>query len=276
MSSPLIDVAHLTKQYGRTTVLDIRSWWADAGTNAVLRGENGAGKSTLLLLLAGLVRPTSGQATVAGQPLGSRGARRALSFVPDEPALFDDLTLAEQMAYVARLNGLDRAPKITEDLFDRFDADQLRDRFPRSMSKGQRQKAGLLLAFSRPFQVLLLDEPTTGLDASSAAALIEVLTRVADDGQAVVSSTHDPDLIASATAVTVISKGRRVEGWSEAEVAGMEAADRSFDRPGEDDPVEDDPLDDDGDVGSGWAVAAGPVDPATLKPGFRPDRWKRR
>ncbi|MFV0260309.1 MAG: ATP-binding cassette domain-containing protein [Acidimicrobiales bacterium] len=267
MTAAVIDVAHLTKKYGRTTVLELGAWRVEAGSNAVLRGENGAGKSTLLLLLAGLVRATSGQATVGGHTVGSRGARRVLSFVPDQPALFDDLTLGEQMTYVARLNGLDDAPGITEDLFERFDAQPLRDRFPRSMSKGQRQKAGLLVAFSRPFEVLLLDEPTTGLDASSCDALIEVLDRLAEEGRAVVSSTHDPALIASANAVTVISKGRQVERWTEAEVAGMEASDRSFDPEPTNPTGHDDVTVDD---------APEPVDPATLKPGFRPDRWKRR
>lgn len=177
------------------------------GPNHVaLVGPNGAGKSTLLLLLAGLIEPTEGTVTINRHLAGSPSAREILSFIPDQPALFDDLTLTEQMSYVAKLSGTDGPGDFALELIDRLDARELLDRFPRTLSKGQRQKAGLLVATSRPFEVLLLDEPTAGLDKTSHARLIEAIGELAQDAL-VIASTHDVDLLASATVRAELNDG---------------------------------------------------------------------
>jgi ABC-type multidrug transport system ATPase subunit len=210
----MIEIERLTKEYGDTVVLDVEQWSLPAG-NAVLEGRNGAGKTTLLMILAGLEPPTRGVVRIAGHPAGSRAARAIVTFAPDQPALFDDLTLADQMTYVARLNGLREPSDVSAKLVEALGADALLGRFPRGMSKGQRQTAGLLVATARPFEVLLLDEPTTGLDERSRERLVEFLVDLAGDGKTVLSSTHDPDLLRAAKTVvhvadsTVSTAGKR-------------------------------------------------------------------
>ena len=202
----MIEIAGLHKAYGDKVVLEIEEWRLES-SNCVLAGENGAGKTTLLLILAGLEHPNRGWVRIDGHETGSRDARSVVSFAPDQPALFDDLTVTDQMAYVARLHGLDEPFEVATELVEALDAEELLARFPRGMSKGQRQKAGLLVATARPFKVLLLDEPTTGLDADSRAGLIKVLKSVAERDRIVLSSTHDADLIREADRIFKVADG---------------------------------------------------------------------
>ncbi len=206
----MIRVNKLKKTYGRTTVLRVAEWRLKPGANAALVGHNGAGKTTLLTLLSGLARPSSGSILIDGAAVGERQAREAVSFVPDQPALFDDLTVEEQMLYVAKLNGESEPTDFSLELAERLDAQELLGRFPQTMSKGQRQKAGLLVGTARPFKALLLDEPTTGLDAVSRLALIDTLSEFAEHGGVVLSSTHDPELIERSTEVVKIEDGELV------------------------------------------------------------------
>lgn len=194
----MIEVSGVTKTFGTTTVLEVDHLVVGEGSNTAIVGPNGAGKSTLLLLLTGLSKPTTGSVMVGDSAAGSRPALRKVSFAPDQPALFDDLTLNDQMNYVARLNKADAPTQTCLDLLDALNAGDLLERFPRSMSKGQRQKSSLLVATARPFEVLLLDEPTTALDSASRQALLAVLSNLSSIGATVVSSSHNPDLISSA------------------------------------------------------------------------------
>lgn len=203
-----IKARELAMKFGKIEALAIDSLSLDPGQLYALVGPNGAGKSTLLQLVAGLLKPTSGSVTVDGELPGSIGARRVVSFVPDLPALFDDLTLDDQLHYVARLYKHTSPSDICLDLIERLDADSLLTKFPRAMSKGQRQKASLLVGTARPFSVLLLDEPTTGLDADSRTALIDALLTLARSGVTIVASTHDEELIEAADADLHLIDGR--------------------------------------------------------------------
>ncbi len=205
----MIVVDRLQQMYGKSTALSIDRAEIPAGTTALV-GHNGAGKSTLLMITAGLIRPTSGTVTIADHLAGSRPARALVSFVPDQPALFDDLTLWDQMIYVARLHGLSEPDERSTRMIELLDAFDLLERFPRAMSKGQRQKASLLVATARPCSVLLADEPTTGLDAESKASLIAALGELVAGGTSIVSSTHDVDLIDASDVKLYLSGGRIV------------------------------------------------------------------
>lgn len=202
----MIEIDGLRKAYGESVVLSVEQWSLES-SNCVLEGENGAGKTTLLLILAGLEHPSSGVVRIDGHEPGSPGARALVSFAPDQPALFDDLIVADQMTYVARLHGQREPFEASTELVEALGAEALLARYPRGMSKGQRQKAGLLVATSRPFKVLLLDEPTTGLDATSRAGLIGVLKRLAQQGSIVLSSTHDEGLIDAADSIWRMEDG---------------------------------------------------------------------
>jgi ABC-type multidrug transport system ATPase subunit len=194
----MIKISRLKMSFAKVRVLAVDRLTIPNASTVVLTGPNGAGKSTLLMILAGLLRPTSGTITIEGAEPGSLEVRNVVSFVPDQPALFDDLTLGDQLHYVGRLYGRTDLTDECLDLIAALDADDLLKKFPRSMSKGQRQKTGLLVATARPFSVLLLDEPTTALDADSCRALVGALNGFAAQGVTVLSSTHDAALIDAA------------------------------------------------------------------------------
>ncbi len=205
----MISLRNLTKGYRRNhVIIEAPDYTFNRGELTAIVGPNGSGKSTLLMLMTGLLAPTDGVVLIDDHPAGSINARRALSFVPDKPALFDDLTVAEQMAYVARLNDLDEPYEVGERMLEVFEADDLLDRFPRSLSKGQRQKASLLVATSRPFDALLLDEPTSGLDRESHAGLVDFLVELAHEGKLILTSTHAEELVAASTSLAHIVDGQ--------------------------------------------------------------------
>lgn len=208
----MISIADLSKGYTqKTTIVAAPAYTFHRGELTSILGPNGSGKSTLLMIIAGLLVPTKGTVLVDDHQAGSLSARSLVSFVPDKPALFDDLTVAEQMHYVARLNGLDEPYEAGMHLQDVFEADDLLDRFPRSLSKGQRQKASLMVATSRPFDALLLDEPTSGLDTDAHAGLIDALIEFAEHGKLILTSTHTDELVAASTSIARIVDGVLVE-----------------------------------------------------------------
>jgi ABC-2 type transport system ATP-binding protein len=204
----IVAMSRIRMLFGDVPALEIDSLKIESGTSTVLVGPNGAGKSTLLLIVAGLLRPVQGRVTIGGAEPGSAAALAAVSFTPDQPALFDDLTVDDQLAYIARLHKVDLSTTRSQRLIEDLDASELLNKFPRSMSKGQRQKAGLVVATARPFDVLLLDEPTTALDSDSRTALVAAIGSFVAEGVTVISSTHDAELIDAADAEVHLVKGR--------------------------------------------------------------------
>ena len=138
-----------------------------AGELIALIGPNGAGKTTFLTLAAGLLEPTSGQVEIGGHVPGTIEARRALSYLPDTPVFYEDLSVVEHLEYVSALHGAkDAGPRIDE-LIERLGLDGWEDALGAELSKGMRQKVSIALALVRPFKVLLADEPLDGLDPPS-------------------------------------------------------------------------------------------------------------
>src|ERR1700744_5000365 len=146
-----------------------------AGEFVALIGPNGAGKTTFLNLAAGLLDPTTGAVEVAGETPGSLPARQALSFLPDTPVFYEDLSVVEHLEYVSALHGAtDASPRIDE-LIDRLGLDGWEDALGAELSKGMRQQVSIALALVRPFKALLADEPLDGLDPPSRDTLFALL-----------------------------------------------------------------------------------------------------
>jgi ABC-type multidrug transport system ATPase subunit len=147
---------------------------------------------------------------VGGEPAGSIAARRALSYIPDTPVFYEDISLGEQLGYVAALHEVeDSEPKIAE-LLARLGLAEWEDALPGEFSRGMRQKASIALGLVRPFSLLLADEPLDGLDPPSRAVFFELLAEARAAGAAVVVSTHRPDVIAAAGRCVGIREGRLV------------------------------------------------------------------
>jgi ABC-type multidrug transport system ATPase subunit len=185
----------LAKEYDDLVALHALDLELRGGELTALVGHNGSGKSTFLRLAAGLLEPTAGEVLVDGDPAGSYDARATLSFVPDEPVLYDDLSVAEHVEYLAGLHGIDGWPEWADDLITRFGLDDRVDDLPRRFSRGLRQKTALVLGFVRPFSVLIVDEPFVGLDPSGQRELTELLVETASDGACVVVATHQLQLL---------------------------------------------------------------------------------
>lgn len=190
----VLGASGLAKDYGDGYGLDPVDIALGAGELVVLVGPNGAGKSTLIGLCAGLLEPTGGEVIVVGEPAGSLEARAATSYLPDNPVLYDDLSVYEHLEYIARLHGVDDWHTPADELLDRLDLADRADDLPSRFSRGMRQKVSLALALVRPFQLLLVDEPFVGLDAPAQTTLVELLLAAVADGATALVSTHQLDL----------------------------------------------------------------------------------
>ncbi len=194
LAASVLATSGLAKDYGDGFGLEPVDLALGAGELVVLVGPNGAGKSTLIGLCAGLLEPTEGEVLIAGEPAGSLVARTATSYLPDNPVLYDDLSLHEHLEYVARLHGVDDWRPLAEYLLERLDLADRADDLPSRFSRGMRQKVSLALALVRPFDLLLVDEPFVGLDAPSQVTLVKLLLDAVAVGATALVSTHQLDL----------------------------------------------------------------------------------
>ena len=201
----------LSKDYGDgmglVTELDLK---IGHGELVMLVGPNGAGKSTMLGLVSGMLEPTNGWAFIDGHPAGTIEARAALSYLPDNPVLYDDLSLGEHIEYVARLHQTQDWEEYADDLVDMFGLTDRIDDLPSRFSRGLKQKTGLILGLIRPFRVMLVDEPFVGLDTPGQETLVEILGDVVEQGATVVCSTHQLDLVPKATRCIGLQDGALV------------------------------------------------------------------
>jgi ABC-type multidrug transport system ATPase subunit len=208
--APLLRARGLGRRYDDFVALANLSLEVGAGELVALVGPNGAGKTTFLTLAAGLLEPSSGEVEVEGSQAGSIPARRALSYIPDTPVFYEDISLGEQLGYVAALHGVEEAGPRIAFLLERLGLAEWEDALPGEFSRGMRQKASIALGLVRPFSVLLADEPLDGLDPPSREVFFELLAEARSDGAAVVISTHRPDVIAVASRCLGIRDGRLV------------------------------------------------------------------
>jgi len=188
----VLEVSGLAKSFGKQVAIGGLSFRVEAGEVVGLVGANGAGKTTTLLAVAGVLRPDAGRVVVAGEDLAARpvAAKRLLGFVPDEPALFDYLSVEEHLRFIGRLYGVgdveQRIPALLADL----ELGDRRTSLPDELSRGMRQKLALGCAFIHDPKVLLLDEPLTGLDPVGIRRMKDAIRRKAAEGAAVLLSSH--------------------------------------------------------------------------------------
>jgi ABC-2 type transport system ATP-binding protein len=192
---PVLRADGATKSYGELLALAPLDLHVPPGQLVALIGHNGSGKSTFLRLAAGLLDLTDGTIEVAGAPAGTSEARAAVSFLPDEPVLYDDLSVREHLAYVAALHGVDLSEEDLDGLVERVGLAHRADDLPSQFSRGLRQRTSIALGLVRPFELLLVDEPFVGLDLGGRAALVDVFDELHRDGATIVVATHDPSFV---------------------------------------------------------------------------------
>jgi ABC-type multidrug transport system ATPase subunit len=188
----ILSAAGASRSYGDLVALAPLDLDVRDGERIALVGHNGSGKSTLLRLAAGLLELSDGTIDVLGVPAGTSDARGAVSYLPDDPVLYDDLSVREHLAYVAALHGIDADLDDFDELLDQLGLLDRADDLPARFSRGLRQKAAIAVGLIRPYQLLLVDEPFVGLDAPGKQAMLDLLDEAHDSGAAVVVATHDP------------------------------------------------------------------------------------
>ena len=195
MAEPLLVTEGATKSYGDLVALAPLDLTVSQGELVALIGHNGSGKSTFLRLAAGTLELTDGSIEIGGAAAGSSPARAATSFIPDDPVLYDDLSVREHLAYIAALHGVDASADELDALIEQLGLLPRADDLPARFSRGLRQRTSLAIGVVRPFDLLLIDEPFVGLDASGKAALLDLLDRFHTEGRTVVVATHDAQFV---------------------------------------------------------------------------------
>ena len=191
----MIQCESLTKRFGEFTAVDHVSFEVGNGEVFGLLGPNGAGKTTTMRLLSTLLKPTSGTATVAGHDLlrEPQKVRASIGVLPEDTGLYDRLTPREHLLYYGRLHRMpeDVLRKRGDELLDIMELKDRANTKVGDFSKGMKQKVALLRAFIHDPPVLLLDEPTAGLDVMSARSIHGFVDRFRKEGKAIMISTHN-------------------------------------------------------------------------------------
>jgi len=205
----------LTKRYGDLTAVDGLDLEVPAGSVVALLGPNGAGKTTTVRMIATLETPTAGSAVVCGHDVATEGdaVRRKLSLTGQFAALEDNLTAAENLQLMTRLRGYDRATatKVVDRLIDRFDIGEFRDKLVKQVSGGQRRRIDLAASLVTRPELLVLDEPTTGLDPRSRQVVWASIRDLVAEGVTLLLTTQyleEADVLADS--IVLIDHGRAV------------------------------------------------------------------
>ena len=192
--TPLIQTQNLVKSYGDKLAVNQVSFEVYGGEVFGFLGPNGAGKTTTIKMIVGLLQPTSGSVSVAGYDVNTQPlqAKAASGYVPDSPNLYAKLTGRELLRFVGDLYNLERAQaeRRSEELLRMFDLSAAANDTTDSYSHGMQQKTSLAAALMHDPKVLVLDEPTVGLDPKSARLIKDLLRQLADRGAAIFLSTH--------------------------------------------------------------------------------------
>ena len=209
----MIEVSGLTKRYGDFTAVNQLSFMVQPGEVMGLVGPNGAGKTTTLRCATGIIPPTAGTLKVAGIDLAQDpvAAKRQLAFFPDEPRLFEHLTVRQHLAFAAKIYQVpdfaDRAAALLAELEIADKADQL----PGELSRGMKQKLVIACGLLHGPKVMYFDEPLTGLDPLGIRRMKDTIRRLAREGAAIILSSHLLSLLEEVCShVLIMKKGERI------------------------------------------------------------------
>ena len=210
----MIEVQHLTKRYGRVTAVDDVSFRVERGEILGFLGPNGAGKTTTMRILTGYMPATDGKAIVAGfdvfdQPIE---AKRRTGYLPETPPLYPDMSVIEYLAFVAKIKGVppaDRSKRVS-DVMGRTRIADMANRQCGKLSKGYKQRVGLAQALIHNPDVLILDEPTAGLDPKQIIETRQLIKELAGDHTIILSTHILPEVSQTCQRVVIINKGHVV------------------------------------------------------------------
>lgn len=217
----MIEVVDLVKQYEGTLAVQGLSFTVPAGEVVGLVGPNGAGKTTTMRCITGILQPTQGSVRVAGHDIVQQPvlAKQHLAFIPDDPQLFDYLTIREHLLFFGRVFNVPDVAERSADLLEQFELTGKEDMLPGQLSRGMKQKVAIACGLIHRPRAVLFDEPLTGLDPVAIRRIKQTIKQLAADGSAVIISSHLLGLVEEiATSLLLLQDGRKVLHGSIAEV----------------------------------------------------------
>jgi ABC-2 type transport system ATP-binding protein len=209
----LIEITALTKIYGAFAAVTELSFQVKAGEVLGLVGPNGAGKTTTLRCAVGIIPPTRGEIRIDGQSLHENPieAKRLISFMPDEPRLFDYLTVMEHLQFTARIYGVGDFQRKAAELLEELELTEKRNAIPAELSRGMKQKLVIACGLLHAPTALFFDEPLTGLDPLGIRRMKSTILRRAHEGASIIISSHLLHLVEElCDSVLIIKGGRKV------------------------------------------------------------------
>jgi ABC-2 type transport system ATP-binding protein len=221
----MIQVEHLTKRYGPVTAIQDVSFQVDKGLIVGFLGPNGAGKSTTMKILSCFMPATDGTARVAGYDVFSQSmeVRRRIGYMPENAPLYSDLPVAAYLDFVAEIKGVGRATRRARvaEVMERCFVADMRDRLIGRLSKGYRQRVGLAQALLGDPEVLILDEPTIGLDPRQITEIRALIRSLAGQHTVILSTHILPEVSMVCDGVVIINRGRIVAQGTQSELVAQ-------------------------------------------------------
>jgi ABC-type multidrug transport system ATPase subunit len=232
-SEPLVIIENITKRFGEKTALQEVSWMLPRGQISGLLGPNGAGKTTLFRLLMGILKATQGRMSIAGHDCFEERVqvKRLVGFLPDEPVFYSYLSGREVLELSAGMHGLDVKASMLRlvPLIKRLGMVEAMYQYADDYSRGMKKKLGLMLALLHEPPLLVLDEPTNGLDVESTRLFFDLMRELAAAGTTIVFSTHLMDQVERLCShVAVIARGKLVRTGSLADICGGRGLEEVF------------------------------------------------
>ena len=210
----MIEVQHLTKRYGPVTAVDDVSFKAERGEILGFLGPNGAGKTTTMRILTGYMPPSEGKALVGGYDVQEKpiDAKRRTGYLPETPPLYPDMTVRDYLDFCARIKGVPRAERSSrvKTSMERTRIADVARRHCGKLSKGYRQRVGLAQALLHNPEVLILDEPTAGLDPKQIIETRKLIKELGGDHTVILSTHILPEVSQTCNRIVIINKGRVV------------------------------------------------------------------
>src|SRR3954468_5330021 len=209
----MIEIAGLCKSFGEFTAVRDLSFSVQRGEVLGLVGPNGAGKTTTLRVMAGIIPPTRGKVSIGGHDVVAEpiAAKQHLAFFPDEPRLFDYLTVRQHLTFVARLYGVQDHEARALPLLEELEIADRADHLPAEVSRGMKQKLAIACGLLHSPSVMIFDEPLTGLDPLGIRRMKDSILRRARAGAAIVLSSHLMHLLEEVcTHVLILKRGEKL------------------------------------------------------------------
>ena len=220
----MIELTSLSKSFGTFTAVQNLSFSIRPGEVLGLVGPNGAGKTTTLRIMAGIIPPTAGTVLIGGHDIVANPiqAKRQLAFFPDEPRLFDYLTVRQHLNFVARLYGVADHESRAVPLLEELELTDRADHLPGELSRGMKQKLAIACGLLHSPSVLIFDEPLTGLDPLGIRRMRETIVMRGRSGGAVIVSSHLLHLVEEiCTRIVIIDRGIKVADGTVAELSAQ-------------------------------------------------------